>query len=156
MCTLLYLKWITNSTCIARGTLLNIMWQPGWEGALVGNGNMYMYGWVPSLLNWNYHNIVNWLYDIKISKKKTKNDENRILGKQSLSERMIEQRKVIQADLVLLNFTLLLFASIVFFKNWWFAARLHWANLLESFFFQQHFPHLCLSITVILRIFQTF
>ena len=60
---------------------------------------------------------MNWLYDIKISKKKTKNDENRILGKQSLSERMIEQRKVIQADLVVLNFTLLLFANIVFFKN---------------------------------------
>ena len=89
-------------------------------------------------------------------KQKTKNDENRILGNQSLSERMIEQRKVIQADLVLLNFTLLLFANIVFFKNWWFVAKLHWANLLKSFFFQQHFPHLCLSITVILRIFQTF
>ena len=30
--TLLYLKWITNrSYCIAQGTLLNVVWQPGWE-----------------------------------------------------------------------------------------------------------------------------
>ena len=43
MCTLLYLQWITNKTCcIARGTLLNSMCQPGWE---VGeNGSMYIYG----------------------------------------------------------------------------------------------------------------
>ena len=34
MYTLLYLKWITNMNLayIAQGTLLNIMWQPGWEG----------------------------------------------------------------------------------------------------------------------------
>ena len=43
--TLLYLKWITNRTyCIAQGTLLNVMWQPGWEGSLGENGYMYMYG----------------------------------------------------------------------------------------------------------------
>ena len=31
---LLYLKWITNRTyCIAQGTLLSIMWQPGGEGS---------------------------------------------------------------------------------------------------------------------------
>ena len=31
--TLLYLKWITNKMyCIAQGTLLNVMCQPGWEG----------------------------------------------------------------------------------------------------------------------------
>ena len=23
---------------------------------------IYMYGWIPSLFNWNYHNIVNQLY----------------------------------------------------------------------------------------------
>jgi len=38
------------------------MWQPGWERSLGKNGNMYMYGWVPSLFTWNYHNIVNHLY----------------------------------------------------------------------------------------------
>ena len=39
MYTLLYLKWITNKVlCIAQGTLLNVMWQPGWE-----NGYLYMY-----------------------------------------------------------------------------------------------------------------
>ena len=35
MFTLLYLKLITNKDyCIAHGTLLNVMWQPGWEVAL--------------------------------------------------------------------------------------------------------------------------
>ena len=33
MDTLLYFKWITNKDlCRAHGTLLNVMWQPGWEG----------------------------------------------------------------------------------------------------------------------------
>ena len=43
--TLLYLKWITTmSYCTAQATLLNVMWQPGWEGSLGENGSMYMYG----------------------------------------------------------------------------------------------------------------
>ena len=43
MYTLLYLKWPTNKDllCIAQGALLNVMWQPGWEGSLWEN--MYMY-----------------------------------------------------------------------------------------------------------------
>ena len=38
MSTLLYLKWITNKVLlyIAHGTLLSVMWQPGWEGNLWG------------------------------------------------------------------------------------------------------------------------
>ena len=45
MCTLLYLKWITTKTsCIAHGTLLNVMWQPRWKGSLGKNGCMYMDG----------------------------------------------------------------------------------------------------------------
>ena len=45
MYTLKYLKWITNRTyCIAQGTLLDVMWQPGWEDNLGENGYMYMYG----------------------------------------------------------------------------------------------------------------
>ena len=48
--------------CKALGILLNVMWQPGWEGSLRESEYMYMYGWVPSLFNWNYHNIVNQLY----------------------------------------------------------------------------------------------
>ena len=33
MYTLLYLKWITTRIyCIAQGTLLNVMWEPRWEG----------------------------------------------------------------------------------------------------------------------------
>ena len=42
MYTLLYLKWITNRThCTARGTLLSVTGQPGWEGSLGKNGYMY-------------------------------------------------------------------------------------------------------------------
>ena len=42
MYTLLYLT--TRTYCIAQGTLLNVTWQPGWEGSLGDNGYMYMYG----------------------------------------------------------------------------------------------------------------
>ena len=48
-------------TVLAQGTLLNVMWQPGWEGDLEENGYMYLYAWVPLLSTWNY-DIVNWLY----------------------------------------------------------------------------------------------
>ena len=35
MCTLLYLKWITNRAySIAHEPLLSVMWQPGWEREL--------------------------------------------------------------------------------------------------------------------------
>ena len=40
--TLLYSKWTTNKD-LPHGTLLNIVWQPGWEGSLGENGYMYMY-----------------------------------------------------------------------------------------------------------------
>ena len=64
MSTLLYLKWITSKVLLytAQGTLLSVRWQPGWEWRLEENGCMYLYGWVPSLFTWNYHNIVNQLY----------------------------------------------------------------------------------------------
>ena len=45
--------------CIAHGTLLNVMCQPRWEQFW---GEMDMYGWVPSLFTWNYHNIVDQLH----------------------------------------------------------------------------------------------
>ena len=35
--------------CIAKGTLLNVVWQPGWEGGLGENGCRYMYGGVTLL-----------------------------------------------------------------------------------------------------------
>ena len=46
----------------AHGTLLSVMWQPGWEGSLGENGYMYIIAWVPLLFTWNDHNIVNRLY----------------------------------------------------------------------------------------------
>ena len=30
------------TSCRAQGTLLNALWQPGWEGSLGENGYMYM------------------------------------------------------------------------------------------------------------------
>ena len=45
MNTLLYSKWITKGPAVqARGTVLNVMCQPGWEWGLGENGYMYMYG----------------------------------------------------------------------------------------------------------------
>ena len=42
MYKLLYLKWITNKDLrLAQGTLLNVVWQPGWERSLGENGYMY-------------------------------------------------------------------------------------------------------------------
>ena len=37
-----------------------------WMGGSLGeNGYMYVYDWVPWLFTCNYHNIVNWLYQVK-------------------------------------------------------------------------------------------
>ena len=51
--TLLYLKWITNKDLLyCTGNLLNVMWQPGWEGGLGGEW-IHVYVWlVPSLSTW--------------------------------------------------------------------------------------------------------
>ena len=35
-------EW-TRSYCVAQGTLLNVMWQLGWDRGLGDNGYMYMY-----------------------------------------------------------------------------------------------------------------
>ena len=39
------LKQKCKYTCRGQGTLLNAIWQPGWEGSLWETGHMYMYGW---------------------------------------------------------------------------------------------------------------
>ena len=47
MYTLLYFKQITNMGLLystAQGTLLNVMWQPGWEGSFGENGSTSMFG----------------------------------------------------------------------------------------------------------------
>ena len=62
MYILLYLKWITNKDLLySTGNSAQVTWQPGQEveGEWI---HVYIYGWVPSLFPWNYHNIVNWLY----------------------------------------------------------------------------------------------
>ena len=90
------LKWTTTRTyCIAHETLLNVMWQSGWEGSLGENGYMYIYGWVPSLFTWNSHNIVSWLklqYKIKI--KKQTNKQTKIT--QEFSNPMIKSKSLRQ------------------------------------------------------------
>ena len=64
MYTLVYFKWIINRVqlYIAQGTLLNVMWQPGWEGSLGENGYMYMFDWISLLCTQNCHSIVCQLY----------------------------------------------------------------------------------------------
>ena len=45
MHTLLYLNGQpTRGYCRAQGTLLPVIWQPGWEGSPGENGYLYMYG----------------------------------------------------------------------------------------------------------------
>ena len=61
---------LENKSVVARGEeiirdsaiLLNVMCQNGWERGLGENGYMSMYGWIPLLSTWNYHNTVYWLY----------------------------------------------------------------------------------------------
>jgi len=43
--TLLCLTWRTSKDLLdSTGTLLNVTWQPGWEGSLGENGYVFMYG----------------------------------------------------------------------------------------------------------------
>ena len=52
MYTLQDLRWMNSRDYwIPQGTLLRVMWQPGWEGSVGENGYVYMYGWVPSLFD---------------------------------------------------------------------------------------------------------
>ena len=62
----LYLKWITNKDLLYStwNSKFNVMWHPEWEGSLGKNGNMLLYGWVPLLFTWNYHNSDNWLHQL--------------------------------------------------------------------------------------------
>ena len=63
MYTLLYLKWITNKDLLYSTWKFAQCYVPAWTGGGLGNnGYMYMYGRVPLLFTWNYHNVVNWLY----------------------------------------------------------------------------------------------
>ena len=61
--SLLYLKWVINKTLLySTGNFVQCMWQPGYKKSVRKTGYMYIYGWVPLLSFWNYHNFVNWLY----------------------------------------------------------------------------------------------
>ena len=45
MYTPLYLKWTPNKDLLySTGSLLSVLWQPGWEGSSGENGYMCMYG----------------------------------------------------------------------------------------------------------------
>ena len=65
MYTLLYLKWITNKDLQYRPWNFAQSYVAAWMGGRFGgNGYMYMYGWVPSLFTWNYHNIVQFSHSV--------------------------------------------------------------------------------------------
>ena len=60
---LLYLKWITNKDLLYSTWNSAQRYAAAWMGGEFGRERyMHMYGWVPSLSTWNYHNIVNQLY----------------------------------------------------------------------------------------------
>ena len=61
MSTLLYLKWITRSRCIAQGSLLNVMWQPEREGSLGKKTDTRIRVTESLCCLPETHNIVNWL-----------------------------------------------------------------------------------------------
>ena len=47
---------------IAHGTLLSVMWQPGWGGSFGGEWIHVKYGWVTSLFICNCHGVVRQLH----------------------------------------------------------------------------------------------
>ena len=62
MYTLLYLKWITSKNLLYSTWNSAQCYVPAWlGGGFGGEWIIYMYGWVPSLVAWNYQNIFNWL-----------------------------------------------------------------------------------------------
>ena len=67
MYTLLYLKWITNKDPLYSTWNSAQCYVAAWIrwGVLGRMGYMFMYGWVPLLFTWNYHNIVNRLKSSK-------------------------------------------------------------------------------------------
>ena len=60
--TLLYLKWITNKDTLPSTGDSAKCYVAAWMGGeFLGEWYLHIYGWVPLLSIWNYHNIVNWL-----------------------------------------------------------------------------------------------
>ena len=62
MYTLLYLQRITNEDLLYSSWNSAQCYMPAWMGRGSGeNGYIHMYGWVPWLFTWKWHNILNWL-----------------------------------------------------------------------------------------------
>ena len=62
--TAIYLKWLTIRVLLYSIRELCSVWYGSLDGrgSLGKNEYMYIFGWVPLLSTWNYHNIVNWIY----------------------------------------------------------------------------------------------
>ena len=52
--TMLCIKQIMRTYCIAQGTLLGALWWPKWEGNPKKRGCMYRYGWFTLLYSRNW------------------------------------------------------------------------------------------------------
>ena len=62
MYILLYLQRITNEDLLYSSWNSAQCYMPAWMGRGSGeNGYIHMYGWVPWLFTWKWHNILNWL-----------------------------------------------------------------------------------------------
>ena len=73
----------------AQGILLNVMWQPGWEGSLGESGYMYMCGWIPLLSTWNNHIIVTQLYTLIQNKKLKEKKKDNFMWMTSLTSHIL-------------------------------------------------------------------
>lgn len=66
-----------SELCQTHGTLLNVIWQPGWEGGLGENGNMYVYmaeslGYSPEIIMTLFISYIP-IQNKKLKKKRLKN-----------------------------------------------------------------------------------
>ena len=65
MYTLLYLKWIISKDLHSSGNSVQCYVAACIEGSLGENDYMHMYGWIPLLFTWKYHNIVIWFSSVQ-------------------------------------------------------------------------------------------
>ena len=68
MYTLLYLKQIISKDLHSSGNSVQCYVAPCIEGSLGENGYMHIYGWMPLLFTWKYHNIVIWFSSVQFSR----------------------------------------------------------------------------------------
>ena len=92
--TVLYLKWITNKDLLYSTSNFSQCYVAAWMGGESGeSGYMCMYGSVPFLFTWNYHNIVNQLHlntKLKVKGKSLSWNKNKDISKRKQLETVLK------------------------------------------------------------------